>query len=157
METQTAPTIDNRPQVFFTCQVPRFLWSLVSGSINYDVDVPISALPRLDLFLNDSLVSISRFFLDLDFLFLVRFFSGGFTNVHDTTARLDSILFSDTLGFTTHTTIPVPPSPVRLYQLDIPNSITNVQIKRDSVDRCSPFLGVGSLFPTDNSIRNSMR
>jgi hypothetical protein len=145
---------DNKPRVYVK-------YSVLSGIIRspisvYDVNVPLLLTARSISISRRLLVSLASFpFFTLDSWFLARFFSEWFTNVHDTATRFDSFFFFSFWGSTTYDDSGSPLTSPTL-SLDIPNSITNVQIKRDSVDRCSPFLGVGSLFPTDNSIRGSV-
>ena len=139
--TATVAITDNRPQSLFICQLPCSLW--ISVSVYYDVNVPISPTARSISISRRLLVSAGSFSFSVS-LSARSAVLVGFTNVHDTTTRLDSTLFRfpGFLEFTTHdysgshlTT----PAPLRhpLHH--------KCTMKRDSVDRCSPFLGVGSL------------
>ena len=124
-------------------------------SVCYDVNIPT---PRLPISLGSIfflLLDDLRFFLALSLFSLLALGSIPLWMIYDCTqydtTRLDSL--SDFLVSTIHTTIP---APISLHHsksaIHDPNSITTCkQQKRDSVDRCFPFLRVGSL-PTYNSI-----
>jgi hypothetical protein len=115
----------------------------VSVSINYDVNVLLLLPARSISISRRLLVSLASFpFSTLGSWFLARFFSGGFTNVHDTTTRLDSFFASPFRVLRHIRRFRFPPHQSDSIIGYIPNSITNVQIKRDSVDRCSPLLRV---------------
>jgi hypothetical protein len=117
------------------------LFSLVSG-LGFDqlrckrTDLPtarsISISRRL-------LVSLASFpFFTLDSWLLARF---SFWMVYECTRYNDSTRLFFYFCFWGSTTYDDSGSPLTspTLSLDIPNSITNVQIKRDSVDRCSPL------------------
>jgi hypothetical protein len=151
-ETATVVITDNRPKVFSHVKYP------VLTGLGFSLLLcKRTHLPTADLFPFPTTLGFSRFFPVLDSWFLVLG-SVLLWRVYECT-RYDGSTrsFLSFLAFWVNTNDDSgSPLTSPTLSLDIPNSITNVQIKRDSVDRCSPFLGVGSLFPIDNNIRGSV-